>query len=154
MSERDTQRIPLAESLAACAGKGLRIGIALGAFGLIHAGTTRFLAQGRARCDRLFAAILPEGNLPGASEQAAALLRPDERLRILRMMEAVDGAAFLETAEECRRAAPEALWMSAEDEADIDPSTRADLDRLGIALEPIATPGACTTRSLLERIAR
>lgn len=160
MAERKTEIDDLLAKLRRCAAEGLRVGIAVGAFALIHAGTVRFLRRARERCDRLFVAIVPQRRPPEGSGKAENLLRPDERRRILAMMEEVDGALLLDRPEDLdadawRRAAPDAAWMWSEAENDLDPPTREEWSRQGLEPEPISDgQEGCTTRLLLERLAR
>lgn len=147
--------------LGQCAARGERIGVALGVFGLIHAGTIAFLRQARARCDRLFVAVLPEPERVEGAERAAELLRPDERLRILALVEGVEagGVALLaggspQEPRTWRQAAPEAIWMCAAAEEDVSATVRADLAQLGVELSALAGTETCTTRAVLERLAR
>ncbi len=157
MNERKLEIGDLLENLRRDAAQGLRVGIALGAFGLVHAGSVRFLHLARGDCDRLYAAVLPLGESSEESGKTAALLRPDERLRILAMLEEVDGTVLLKGGDDLEalsRAAPEAVWMFAEAEGDVDPENRSKLSRLGLELRPLSTSEDCTTRLLLERLAR
>ena len=159
MAEGKTDIEDLLAQLRRCHAEGLRPGLAVGAFGLIHAGTIRFLRRAREDCDRLFALISPMADPAGGTGKAPELLRADERRRILAMMEEVDGVVLLERpedfdAEAWRRAAPRARWARAGAEADVDPAVREKLKGQGVDLEALADSEDCTTRGLLERLAR
>lgn len=135
---------------------GSRVGIAVGAFGLVHEGTVRFLRAARAECDCLFVAVLPCEKLAAETRMAAALLRDDERLRILAMMEEVNGVGVVDEAAAplpaWAEAATGATWFRSEEEDDVDAETLALLPE---SCKPAAlSAGPCTTRVLLERISR
>lgn len=146
-------------NLRRSAGQGARIGFALGAFGLIHAGTVRFLREAKARCDALGAVVLPQAELPRGTEKAALLLKPDERRRILSVMEEVDAVALLDPGEQREigrlvETAPEAEWMYDPAEGELDREIAARFALLGARWRPISAGQACTTRLILERLAR
>ena len=145
------------ERLAACARSGERIGFALGTFPLIHAGTVVYLRRAREGCDRLFAIVLP-----GEGEQdtgEGTLLRPSERVRVLEMLVEVDGAIRIDlpdapTLEEVHTAAPAAVWMRCTAENDVDDTTLRRLAQVGIEVNAVDAGQECTTRAILERVAR
>ena len=147
------------EQLVQCTAKGLKPGIALGVFGLIHAGTIEFLRHARKECDRLFVAILPVPSNSVASDKTSALLRPEERVRILSAFVEVEAAGLVEetgnpSLKALCEAAPQAVWFSSKAENDVDEATADRLGKLGSPLQ-VSTPHAsCTTAALLERMVR
>lgn len=131
--------------------QGGHVAVAVGAFGLIHAGTVEFLRKAGERAQGpLYAAVL------AAPEQgdSTRLLRADERLRVLEQIEGVSAAALVEAEdlEVWHRAAPAARWASSKAEADIEPPVGDLLKKLGVDLAEIETTGSCTTQSLLARM--
>ncbi|MBN1867825.1 hypothetical protein JW916_11080 [Candidatus Sumerlaeota bacterium] len=144
--------------IADCARAGERIGFALGAFVLIHAGTVRYLRRARERCDRLFAVALPVDE--GASADAdATLLKPSERVRVLSMLRETDAALLAGSdgepaLDDLRAAAPRAAWMRCEAEEDVGADIAARLETMGIELAHVGSTGECTTLEVLRRIAR
>jgi bifunctional ADP-heptose synthase (sugar kinase/adenylyltransferase) len=158
-STGEERRGPISARISQAASEGQRVGIALGAFGLIHAGTIRFLDTARAACDRLFVAVLAQTPpSAGVCGNSTNLLRPEERVRILNLLRETDGAELVAPGgaalEEWRRAAPRAVWMISTAENDVDDSTIARLQELGATVKAIPGEGACSTRSLLARIQR
>jgi cytidyltransferase-like protein len=128
------------------------VAVALGSFGLIHAGTIRFLRQACAAADRLFVAVLPE------AAAAEGLMRPQERLRVLKALEEVAGADFLPldpaALDQWKQAAPEAPWFRCAAENDVAPETLARLAETGLNVRSLEDTGECTTAALLERMGR
>ena len=156
-STGEERREPVLARMSRAASEGERVGIALGTFGLIHAGTIRFLDAARAACDRLFVAALAQTPPPaGVCGSSTNLLHPEERVRILNLLRGTDGAGLVAPGgaalEEWRRAAPRAEWMISAAENDVDDSTIARLQKMGTTVRAIPGEGACTTRSLLARI--
>jgi glycerol-3-phosphate cytidylyltransferase-like family protein len=143
-----------------CAAEGQRVGIAVGAFGLIHAGTIRFLKQASNRCDRLFVAIV-SGDVtpfsPDAAAQIARLLRPDERERILGMTDGVEAASLVDPQADLAAwvaAAPQAVWFLCQSEADLAAPVRDRLEALNVTVEMLPGDATCTTLDVLARLAR
>ena len=147
----------VAEGLAECRSAGRRIGVAVGAFGLIHAGTVRFLRAARGECDSLFVALLAPSAIPAGGERAGQLLRPDERFRLLESLQDVDAVARIDqqggmSLAELHAAAPGAEWLGSADDKDVDAATRDELRRLGVAVRDIVAAAGCTTQSVLRRM--
>jgi hypothetical protein len=152
----------LASALEQCSRRGVRIGVALGAFGLIHAGTVRFLHAAKAQCDSLLVAVLSGsgekmgGDNPSARPETSArhLLRPDERRRVLAAMKGVEAAGLAEdeglSLAEWARRVPSARWFV--DGAEDAPACGALLEGLGIRAETLHPEDSCTTRGLLVRM--
>ena len=154
----------LAAALEECSKKGGRIGIATGTFGLIHAGTVRFLRAARAECDHLFVAIFSEpagddgsGDPPSRIETAARhLMKPGERRRVLTAIEGVEVADFAGqdglSLSEWVRLAPSARWMASDSEGDVGAGCEAQLRQAGVTIQMIHEGDSCTTRALLRRM--
>ena len=146
---------PILQQLAQATSEGAHLGIAVGSFGLIHAGTVRFLQEARCRCDRLFAAVLA---LPRDQGEDGGLLRPDERLRILKLLCNIEDAGEISPPgagdlEAWRQAAPNARWMvfAAEDN---DPARAAATCLQAVGLDPVGIQETehCTTAAVLQRM--
>ena len=93
----------------------------------------------------------------GQESVASGLMRPDERVRVLRAMQPVDGATIVrDEGDLCRlaQAAPEALWAVSTTEGDVPDGLLNTLETCGVRLEKIDAGAVCTTAELLERMAR
>ncbi|HNY25819.1 MAG TPA: hypothetical protein PLA90_09340 [Candidatus Sumerlaeota bacterium] len=151
---------PILDRIRRCAAEGGRVGFAVGTFGLIHAGTVRFLKQAAGRCDRLFVAIVP-GDAdtvgPDAAAQIARLLRPDERERILGMTDGVEAAAQVDPQADLAAwaaAAPQGVWFQCQSENDLAPAVQDRLQALKASVEVLPGDATCTTLDVLARLAR
>jgi bifunctional ADP-heptose synthase (sugar kinase/adenylyltransferase) len=146
--------------MAERAGQGKRVGVAFGAWPLIHGGSVRFLEEARAACDFLYAVILGDASAADKTidgKTAAGLLKPDERRRILAAMRMVDGVETVDSLgsviEGCRKAAPRAVWFVNGSEGDVSEQTIAEIKRGGVQVQIIHEQDPCVTRALLRRMA-
>lgn len=138
---------------------GKKVGVALGSFPLIHAGTVRFLRAARAQCDVLVA-LVAAGNAEEAADKPL-FLKLEERRRVLAAFQEVGFAAIAGregglTLDECRAAAPKAVWMQAAAENDFPPESplRAELESMGVRLKNCHSRETCTSAEVLRRMAR
>jgi glycerol-3-phosphate cytidylyltransferase-like family protein len=150
----------LPDRIGRCVAAGQNVGFAIGTFGLIHAGTVRFLKQAASRCDRLFVAIVPVDASTvsaDAAAQIARLLRPDERERILSMTDGVEAAALVTPPSALAvwsDAAPQAVWFHSQSESDLPPAVREQLETRAARIETLPGDSTCTTLDVLARLAR
>jgi len=122
--------------------------VAIGAFGLIHAGTVRFLRAARAECDRLFVVVVAEA---GAEK---SLLTADERHRVLSALREIDGVAVVAQPSYgiLAEAAPDAAWFGFGAEEDLPRGLVATFQSAGIQMKFLNMGETCTTRSVLQRM--
>jgi len=130
-----------------------KIGIAVGAYPLIHAGTVRFLRDARAQCDVLIALVFP-GETAGLKQ----FLRVEERQQILSGFQEVEAAAIVSSSnlEECKKVAPEAVWMVAASEVQFpeEIAVARELARLEIRVKRVHPDEFCTSAEVLTRMAK
>ena len=129
------------------------IAIALGEFGLIHAGTIEYLKQIiEQNNSTLFVAIFPNWD----KENSKQLLRTDEKFRLIQMMENVKGVILLSEdlseLETIKQTAPEAQWYIHGNESSFA-SNLEKIQQQDIQPTQIETNQDCTTEDILQRMA-
>jgi len=145
-----------AEGLDALRRAGSNAVVALGSYGLIHAGTIRFLRAARAALGGAGQVYLFALAAPGS--RAAGLMREDERLRVLAALDEVDGVGLAGAPgpdfEVWADAGRGALWALSSDEDGAGAEVRDFLSARGVRFASFGVAEGCTTASLLERMSR
>ncbi len=139
--------------LAAGRRDGRRVAVALGAFGLIHAGTLAFFDACLAQADQLVVGVLaPHG---AGRDGADCLLRPDERLRIFRALEVVSAAETVADPSALRSwhdAGADLAWHRAAAENDLSAAMSEALDEMAITVRTTGPRDTRTTGALVARM--
>ncbi len=141
------------EDLQSATEQNTSIAIALGEFGLIHAGTIEYLKQIIEQTDSaLFVAIFPNWD----KENSKQLLRTDEKFRLIQMMENVKGVILLSedlcVLKAIKEIAPDALWYIHANERNFSTNFE-QIQQQQIKPELINTNQDCTTENILQRMA-
>ncbi|MFW6303474.1 MAG: hypothetical protein ACOC2L_02530 [Candidatus Sumerlaeota bacterium] len=132
--------------------------VVLGCFALVHAGTTSLLDAVAANHRQIYVGVLPDlGNLDESIADAAALLKPDERRRLLAAMEHTSGVAMLDdnqVLQDWIDAAEKVRWYCNANENDIGEAVRDLLQRGGVRIKTLSPDSALNTAEVLERMRR
>ncbi len=132
--------------------------VVIGCFALLHAGTTSFLSHIASRHQTISVVILPDaGNLDDDIADAGALLKRDERRRILQAMENIKGDVIVldDTAqlnEILKSCGTNAKWFCNAAEGDVGNMAREMLSNAGIEPESVKPENPLSTRELLDRM--
>ncbi|MFW6303572.1 MAG: hypothetical protein ACOC2L_03030 [Candidatus Sumerlaeota bacterium] len=132
--------------------------VVLGCFALVHAGTTSLLDTVAENHQQIYIGILPDlGNLDETIADAAALLKPGERQRLLAAMEHTAGVAMIDDNKILRdwlNVAGGVKWYCNVNEKDVGETTRDMLKKGGIQIEALNPASSLNTAEVLDRMRR
>jgi hypothetical protein len=132
--------------------------LVIGCFALLHAGTISFLSQVGSMHKTINVVILPDaGNMDSDIADAGALLKRDERRRILGAMENIGGdVVVLDDVGQLKQIVEAggggAKWFCNAGEGDVGEGVRQILSDAGAELQCLSPENILSTRDLLKRM--